>query len=121
MVKGLQAGGEEGGKTTKALEFIGVKARDATGALRPMDQVLVDLARELNKYEDSAEKLSLVQDVLGKGAERYIPMLKDIAEGSDLVTTTTTKQAAQADPPAPKLPELLRPLSEYERLIGGQW
>ncbi len=31
------------------------------------------------------------------------------------------KQAAGTDFPAPKLPDLLRPLSEYERLIGGQW
>lgn len=30
-------------------------------------------------------------------------------------------QVEQADAPAPKLPELLRPLAEYELLIGGQW
>jgi hypothetical protein len=48
-------------------------------------QILIDVARELSKYEDGGNKVALVQDILGKGAERYLPLLKDMAEGTDLV------------------------------------
>jgi hypothetical protein len=34
---------------------------------------------------------------------------------------TPPKQVEQGEAPVPKLPELLRPLAEYELLIGGQW
>ena len=97
MIKGLREGGDEGGKTARALDFLGVKAKEADGRFRDTSQVLIEVSKQLALYEDGGNKVALVQDILGKGAERYIPLLKDIAEGTDLVSKHTTRQAAEAE------------------------
>lgn len=96
-IKGLREGAEEGGRAARAFDFLGVRTRESDGRFRDMSQVLVDMAKALDKYEDGGNKVALVQDALGKGAERYIPLLKDMAEGTDLVATTTARQAEEAD------------------------
>jgi hypothetical protein len=97
MIKGLKDGSEEGGKAAYALDFLGVKAKDANGNFRDTGEVLIDAARALGKYRDDGNKVALIQDILGKGAERYAPLLKDIAQGTDLVSKVTAEQAAKAE------------------------
>ena len=97
MIKGLKEGGDEGNKTARALDFLGVKAKDADGRFRDQSQVLIEVAQKLELYEDGGNKVALVQDILQKGGERYLPLLKDIAEGTDLHATVTAKQAAEAE------------------------
>lgn len=97
MIKGLKEGGEEGNKTTRALDFLGVKAKDTEGRFRDTDQVLLEVARRLEAYGDRGEKVALIQDILGKGAERYLPLLKEMADGTDLYSTVTAKQAKEAE------------------------
>jgi hypothetical protein len=97
MVKGLREGTEEGGKAAQAFAFLGVTTREADGRFRDTSQILLDLAQKLSRYEDGGNKVALVQDALGKGAERYLPLLKEMAEGTDLQATVTAKQAAEAE------------------------
>lgn len=97
MVKGLKQGGEEGTKAGAAFEYLGIKTKDAKGIFRDTGQIVIELAEKLSKYEDGGNKVALVQDALGKGAERYLPLLKDIAEKTDLHATVTARQAAEAE------------------------
>jgi hypothetical protein len=97
MIKGLKQGGEEGGKSAAAFAFLDIKTKDVNGRFRDTGEIVIELAQKLSKYEDGGNKVALVQDALGKGAERYLPLLKDIAEGTDLHATVTAKQAAQAE------------------------
>jgi len=97
MVKGLREGTEEGGKAAHAFAFLDVKTREADGSFRDTSQILLDLAQRLAKYKDGGDKVALVQDALGKGAERYLPLLKEMAEGTDLLATRTAKQAEEAE------------------------
>lgn len=97
MIKGLKQGGEEGTKAGAAFAFLDIKTKDANGRFRDTGEIVIELAQKLSKYEDGGNKVALVQDALGKGAERYLPLLKDIAEGTDLHATVTAKQAAQAE------------------------
>lgn len=97
MIKGLKQGGEEGGKSAAAFAFLDIKTKDVNGRFRDTGEIVIELAQKLAKYEDGGNKVALVQDALGKGAERYLPLLKDIAEGTDLHATVTAKQAAQAE------------------------
>lgn len=97
MVKGLAAQDEEGKKAGKALSALGVSAKDANGMFRDTGEILVDVARKLGQYEDNGNKVALVQDLLGKGAERYLPFLKDIAEEGELNAKVTAQQAAEAE------------------------
>lgn len=96
-VKGLREGTEEGGRAAQAFAFLGIRTREADGRFRDWGEVVIELAQKLTKYQDGGNKVALVQDALGKGAERYLPLLKDIAEGTDLHATTTAKQAAAAE------------------------
>ncbi len=97
MIKGLKASDEDGQKAAKALEHIGIQAKTATGAWRDMGEVTIELAKKLHQYEDGAGKVALVQDALGKGAERYLPLLKDIAEEGEVQARVTAQQAAEAE------------------------
>lgn len=96
-LRALKEGGEEGNKATRAFQFLGIETRDANGRFRDMGEVVPELARKLAKYADDGDKAVLVQDALGKGAERYLPLLNDIAEGTDYQSTVTAEMAAKAD------------------------
>jgi hypothetical protein len=97
MVKGLREGDEEGNKAARALEYLGVEARDSTGAFRDQGQVFIEIARASQKYRGTAEGLAIIQDALGKGAEKYISYLADVAEGTDLLNERTREQITEAE------------------------
>lgn len=97
MIKGLKGADEEGQNAGRAMQFLNVQAKDGTGRFRDTGDILVDVARKLSHYEDGANKVALVQDLLGKGAERYIPFLKDLAEETGVHARLTAQQAAEAE------------------------
>lgn len=97
MLKGLKEGSTEGGNSARALEYLGIKTRDANGEFRDTAQILIELAEKLDKYRDSGDKVVLINDALGKGAERYLPLLKDLADKTDRYATVTKQQAEAAE------------------------
>lgn len=97
MIKGLKGADEEGQAASHALEFLGVKAKDANGRFRDGAVLLQEIAKALVKYEDGGNKVALVQDALGKGAQRYLPFLKDLAEEGEVAAKVTAEQASQAE------------------------
>jgi hypothetical protein len=97
MIKGLKSADEDGQKASKALEVLGVRAKDNNGAWRDQGEVLTEVAKQLAGYQDGAGKVALVQDLLGKGAERYLPFLKDLATEGERNARVTAAQAAQAE------------------------
>jgi hypothetical protein len=97
MIKGLKGADEEGQAAAKALEFLGVKAKDANGRFRDGVEILQDIAKGLAKYEDGGNKIALIQDAVGKGGAKYLSLLKDMAEEGELQAKVTTKQAAEAE------------------------
>ena len=96
MIKGLKGADESGQNAAHALEFLGIKAKNADGTFRDQAQVMTEIAIALAKYEDSGNKTALVQDLYGKGAQRLLPFLKDLANETDRHATVTARQAAQA-------------------------
>lgn len=96
-IKGLREGTDEGTRAGQAFNFLGVKVRENDGRFRDTAQILIEFAQKLEGVSARADRVLLVQDALGKGAQRYIPLLKDIAAGTDLVATTTAEQAKRAD------------------------
>jgi lambda family phage tail tape measure protein len=96
MVKGLKSGNDEGQLASRALAFLGVSAKDANGVFRDTGQIAFDVAKALSKYADDGNKVALVQDALGKGAQRYIPLLKDMVQFGDTVAGTTAEQALKS-------------------------
>lgn len=121
MIKGLKDGGEEGTKTTNALKQLGISTRDAGGQWRDTSEIIVDLAVKLDRYKDGISKTQAVQDVLGKGSERYIPLLKDMAEKTDLHATVTAKQAAQAEEAEKNIKRLTLAMEDSRRELVVQY
>lgn len=64
----------------KAFAAMGVSVKAADGALRPMRDVLGDVADRFASYADGAAKTALAQEVFGKSGAEMIPLLNS---GSD--------------------------------------
>ncbi len=97
MIKGLKGADEEGQAAAYALQQLGISAKNADGTFRDQGEVMVEVAQKLAKYADSGNKVALVQDLYGKGAQKLLPYLKDLADGTDRHATVTKEQAAQAE------------------------
>ncbi len=67
-----QINGAEGSAALKAL---GVSAVDASGQIRPTEQVLLDLADKFAQMPDGADKAALAVKLFGKEGLAIIPML----------------------------------------------
>ncbi|MBK8667836.1 MAG: hypothetical protein IPN21_18605 [Burkholderiales bacterium] len=64
----------------KAFDAMGVKVRDTSGQLRPMKDVLGDVADKFAGYEDGAAKAALAQEIFGKAGADMIPLLNSGSE-----------------------------------------
>lgn len=74
------AGGADN-DAAKALDRIGVSAVTATGALRPAEDVLLDIATKFAGMKDGAEKTALAMTIFGKSGRDLIPLLNEGASG----------------------------------------
>ena len=116
LVKAMIGADKETGKAAEAFGALGIKTRDAAGDLRPVDDVMQDLAKSLNQYEDGSNKTALAQALLGKSGAEYLPMLKDLGTFTREAATVTTEQAAQAE----KLENAMRKLSHESDVFKQQ-
>ncbi|VVE82604.1 phage tail tape measure protein [Pandoraea sputorum] len=96
LAKGMATVDDESNKTNKALAALGVSAKDAGGSLRDPAQVLIDVAKNLQNYQDGAAKTALVTDLFGKSGANLLPVLNDMADSVDSFTGATKESAAQA-------------------------
>lgn len=59
----------------KKLAAVGIAARDASGKMRPVSEVMAELAEKLAEMPDGAEKTALAMELMGRGGADMIPML----------------------------------------------
>lgn len=72
----------EGSKSAAAaFESIGVSATDASGNVRPVDDLLKDVADRFASYENGAQKSALAQQFFGKTGSELVPFLNQGREG----------------------------------------
>lgn len=121
MVKGLKGADEEGQAAGQALDFLGIKAKDANGKFRDSAEILQDVAKALAKYEDGGNKVALVQDLLGKGGARYLSLLKDMAEEGDIAAKVTAQQAAEAEKLEKNINRLYIAMEDARRETAMAW
>lgn len=60
-----------------AFKEIGVSVKDSTGALRPMNDLLLDVADRFSVMEDGTAKAALAQKIFGKSGMDLIPILNE--------------------------------------------
>ena len=86
---------DNGSATERALKAINLDAAELK-KLDPADALHLT-AQALARYADDGDKARLVQMLFGKSVAEVAPLLKDLAEKSELVGTVTGEQAAEAE------------------------
>lgn len=97
LSKGLAGVDDETAGATKALQFLGIRAKDASGNLRDPAGVMNDVALKLAEFEDGAGKTAIAMELFGKSGAAMLPFLKDLAENQDLNIRLTAQQIEEAD------------------------
>ena len=70
-------GAEEGGKkAAAAFEYLHIETTTADGKLRPMGDLLLDVADRFSHMEDATKRAALAQQLFGRGGLDMIPMLQ---------------------------------------------
>jgi hypothetical protein len=96
---------EPAGTAARTLAAMGISATDASGQLRPINDVFLDIAQRFQGYEDGAAKATLAMNLFGRAGAAMIPVLnmgKDgLAQMGDearrlglVVESETAKKAA---------------------------
>lgn len=73
-----QQGGKEQAKTFREL---GVSVKDAHGALRPVEDILGDVAEKIASMPDGTEKTALAMRAFGRSGAELIPLLNEGRDG----------------------------------------
>jgi hypothetical protein len=97
LAKSMAGADEESSRAAETFKAIGVATKDASGNLRGVDDVLVDVAKALAGYDDSTNKTVIAQALFGKSGGALLPMLKDLATRQREAATVTTESAAEAE------------------------
>ena len=84
------------------LAALGIAATDASGKLRPADQVLADIASRFAGAEDGAAKTAAAMELFGRSGADMIPLLNSgaaglqaMAEQADALGVTIREQSAK--------------------------
>jgi hypothetical protein len=64
-----------------ALQALGIKARDASGDLRPVADVVLDIAAKFKGFQDGVGKTNLALQLFGRSGKELIPFLNQGADG----------------------------------------
>ncbi|AVF41558.1 hypothetical protein AL486_19075 [Pandoraea apista] len=96
LAKGMATVDDESNKTNKALAALGISAKDAGGNLRDPSEVMIDIAKRLQDFQDGASKTALVTDLFGKSGANLLPVLNDMADSVDGFMGASKESASQA-------------------------
>ena len=83
-------------KTNEALKSIGISSVDASGKVRNVDAIMLDLAERFSKMPDGAEKTALALELFGKSGMNLIPMLNGGRDALSQYAATIDKPMAEA-------------------------
>ena len=83
------------GKAAEALKFLGVSATDASGKLKTADEVALAIGDRFKALPDGVAKTNLALDLLGKGGEKWIPMLNEGGKAIDALSVKMTPDFAK--------------------------
>ena len=100
----------------EALNALGVKNLDVAGKLRPTEALMHDVAEAILKIDEPAKRAAAAVDFFGKAGTRMLPMLADIAAGSETMAQKAAAAGAMIDEKTIKALEKLADRSEVASL-----
>jgi hypothetical protein len=98
------AGGSK--EQSAAFKAIGVSVTDASGKIRPMEQLVGDVAEKFSGFEDDANKTALAIALFGKSGAQLIPFLN---EGRESIA----KMSAEAKALGVNYGDIAKPSEEF--------
>jgi len=63
------------GDAAKRFQAMGISVKDASGNLRPLDDVMLDIMEKFSSWEDGPRKIAIALDLFGRSGERMVPFL----------------------------------------------
>jgi hypothetical protein len=105
LSRSMSEAAQGSGDAAKAFDLMKVSVKNADGSLRPVGDVLGDVAEKFAGYKDGAEKTALAQAIFGKSGADLIPVLNagrdglksmaDEAQRLGIVISSETARAAE--------------------------
>jgi hypothetical protein len=99
-------------------QSLGVYLLDAQGKIRPTEIVLSDVAAALLKVDDPAKRVALSIQLFGRSGAEVIPMLKDLAAGSDVLASKAAAAGVIIDN---DVVEQLKKLEAQSEASSSKW
>lgn len=85
-------------KANQALRSIGISSTDASGKVRSLDEIMLNVSDVFAKLPDGAQKTALAIELFGKSGANLIPLLNEGSVAlSEYGATIDTELAAAAD------------------------
>jgi minor tail protein len=81
MARSMEESEKGTGTANDAFHALGITVTDATGHLRPLEDVLLQVAQKFSTMQDGAGKTALAMDLFGRSGAEMIPFLNEGAEG----------------------------------------
>lgn len=105
LARGFKFLAKEGAEGSKALEAMGIEARNADGSVKDLNDLFGEVSDKFKSYKDGAEKAALAQRLFGKAGAELIVLLNEGSAGleamrkrsDELGTSISTNLANQAD------------------------
>jgi DNA repair exonuclease SbcCD ATPase subunit len=91
LARGLTTVDDKSSKTAKALAALGISAN----TMSDPGEVMVEIAKSLQQYEDGSAKAAVMNDLLGKSSADLLPFLNDLAESVDGFSTVSAESVTQ--------------------------
>ncbi len=118
LSKGMADSDDKTKGVGKALDTLGLSARDSNGHLKDSGSLYIEIAGQLGKYADGAGKTAIAQALLGKAGAEQIPVMNDLVEAQKYAIVVTEEQAAAADEYDKNLKRLGLAHSAMAKIIG---
>jgi hypothetical protein len=79
-----------------ALAKLGISAVDSSNKMRPVDELMLDIADKFSKMPDGAQKTALAMELFGRAGANLIPMLNGGRDAIGQYASTISTDMAQA-------------------------
>ena len=96
LQKAMGAAADGGKEQVELFAKLGVKLLDAQGELRPVADVLPEVARGVLGIGSSSQRTATLMELFGKSGAKMATVLEEIAKGSDVAVAAAQKAGAIA-------------------------
>jgi hypothetical protein len=113
---------DETSKEARLLLDMGIATKDATGTMRPLLDVTMDIADAFRSYQDGAEKSAVATELLGRGNQKMIGVMnlgsEEIKRQMDLAAGLSREQIDTAERFSTLMGQLQGVLTQFGLSVG---